>query len=392
MIRSYSYRLYPNRTQARALARLLEIHRTIYNDALTERKGAWERCRVSITYKRQADQLKPIREFDEDAAFCNFSSLQHTLRKLDKSFQGFFRRIKAGDKPGYPRYKGRNRFDSFEYTYSDGCKLSNAEGHDKFYVQNVGPMRIKLHRPIPANATIKHVIIKRSLRQWYACLMWEAPDALVPTHEGPQVGIDMGLHHLLALSDGQIVENPRWFRSAQKELRVKQRRLSRCKRGSRRRKDVAFQVAKMHGHIAAKRRDFWHKTTRSLVKTYSLIAIEDMDLRFMTHNHHIAKSACDAALGEFRQLLCEKAVEAACTVVKVNPRNTSQVCSQCGAMVPKTLDVRVHQCPECGLDIDRDVNAAINILALARTGPSKRNVGAVKAVRASRSRRLQATE
>ena len=391
MIRTYRYRLYPNRTQAWTLARLLETHRTIYNDALTERREAWRQCRVSASYKTQAGQLKAIRAFDEEAAFANYSSLQHTLRRLDKAFAAFFRRVKAGQTPGYPRYKGRARFDSFEYTYSDGCKLRDVDGKVRFYVQNAGLMRIKYHRPIPEGATIKHVIIRRQLGKWYAYLMWEAEDAPAPVHNGPAVGIDVGLHHLLALSDGTTVENPRWLRHGLADLRVAQRRLSRRKKGSNRRRKAAFQVAKRHGHIANVRHDFWHKVTRTLADTYSLIALEDLSLAFMIQNEHLALSAHDAALGEFRQMLDYKAEYAGSQVVLVNPRNTSQVCSRCGSLVPKTLDVRVHSCPDCGLTIDRDVNAALNILTLARTGPSGPNVSQ-HTERALRSRRLQATE
>lgn len=391
MIRTYRYRLFPNRTQAKALDTLLETHRTIYNDALTERREAWQRCRVSVSYRMQADQLRAIREFDEYAASANFSSLQHTLRRLDKTFAAFFRRVKAGQTPGFPRYKGRNRFDSFEYTYSDGCKLKRIEGHDKFYVQNVGAMRIKLHRLIPADATIKHAVIKRLLGKWYVCLMWETPDAPAPVHDGPAVGVDVGLAHLLTLSDGTTVENPRWLRKSLADLRVKQRRLSRRKKGSTRRREAAFQVARQHAHITNQRRDFWHKTTRTLTDTYSLIALEDLSLAFMTQSHSLALSTHDAGLGEFKSMILYKAAGAGSRVVLVNPRNTSQVCSRCGSIVPKSLSVRVHDCPDCGLVLDRDTNAAINVLALARTGPSGLNVGQ-QAERVLRSRRLQATE
>ena len=371
MIRTYKYRLYPNRVQKELLDKLLEIHRSVYNDALTERRIAWKRCRVSVSYYAQANQLTASRAIDDDLAFANYSSLQHTMRRLAKSFASFFRRVKAGQTPGYPRYKGRKRFDSFEYTYGDGCKLRLGQ-RVRFYIQNVGELRIKYHRPVPD--TIKHVIIKRSLGKWYACLQWKAPDTIAPVHDGPAVGIDMGLHHLLALSDDTFVENPRWLRGSLLHLRVAQRRLARRKRGSHRRRKAAFQVARRHERVSNQRRDIWHKVTTELVQTYSLIAIEDLPLAFMTHNRSLALSTHDAGLGMFKAMLAYKAEEAGTLLILVNPRNTSQMCSSCGSIVRKGLSVREHVCPTCGLIIDRDTNAACNILELARTGPSGHKV------------------
>jgi len=208
--------------------------------------------------------------------------------------------------------------------------------------------------------------------------MLDLPDPVVPERTGPAVGIDMGLHHLLALSDGTIVENPRWLRQSLAKLRVAQRRLSRRQKGSARRRKAAAQVARLHERVANQRRDFWHKLTRQLVDIYSLIALEDLMLAFMTTNHHLALSAHDAGLAEFQQLLAYKAESAGTQVVTVNPAYTSQACSACGVVVKKNLSVRVHVCPDCGLTLDRDVNAARNILMLAvnsaRTGPPEPNV------------------
>jgi putative transposase len=371
MIRTYKYRLYPNRVQKESLDRLLEIHRTVYNDALTERRLAWQHCHISVNYYSQANQLKSTRSFDDDLAFANYGSLQHTMRRLDNSFSAFFCRLKAGQTPGYPRYRSRKRFDSFEYTYGDGCKL-RLEQRTRFYVQNVGELRINYHRPV--QGTTKHVILKRSLGKWYACLQWEAPDTIAPIHDGPAVGIDMGLHHLLALSDDTFVENPHWLRESLADLRVAQRRLARRKKGGNRRRKAAFQVAKRHEHISSQRRDFWHKITTELVQTYGLIAIEDLPLAFMTHNRSLALSAHDAGLGMFKAMVTYKAEYAGTSLVFVNPRNTSQMCSGCGSIVRKDLSVREHVCPDCGLIMDRDTNAACNILDLARTGPTGHKV------------------
>jgi putative transposase len=287
------------------------------------------------------------------------------LRRLDKSFRAFFRRLKAGETPGFPRFKGRDRFHSLEYRHGDGCKLREEGGHPRFYVQNVGEIRIKLHRPLPEGAHLGHVILKRSVGKWYVCFSVELPDIEPIPHTGPAVGIDVGLKSLLALSDGTLYDHPRWLRASLGKLRVAQRRLSRRVKGSCRWRKAAFQVARLHERIQHQRLDFWHKATRELVDTFGRIAVEDFSLAFMTHNGHLALSAHDAGLGMFRQLLDYKAESAGSQVVAVHPHNTSQRCSGCSEKVPKSLSVRTHQCPHCGLVEDRDINAAINILQLS---------------------------
>ena len=183
----------------------------------------------------------------------------------------------------------------------------------------------------------------------------------------PDVGIDVGLYNLLAFSDGMIIDNPRWLRSNLTALRVAQRRMSRRKKGGTNWRKAARQVSVLHERVANSRREFWHQTTRRLVDTYGNIAVEDLPLAFMTRNGSLSLSAHDAALGMFRQMLVYKAEEAGTRVIAVNPARTSQLCSGCGSVVVKSLSVRTHICPDCGLALDRDVNAARNILALGRS-------------------------
>jgi putative transposase len=252
-----------------------------------------------------------------------------------------------------------------EFKHGDGVKLyQNEKGQTRLRIQNGGDVKVKFHRPLPSDSKIKHVVIKRSLGNWYVTLMveFDAP-ALFP-HTGEVVGIDMGLKSLLALSDGTLIDNPRWLRSSQKRLRVLNRKLSRQKKGGTNWRKTAYQLARLHGKIANQRRDFWHKITRQLVNQYDLISIENLTLGFMTANRHLALSAHDAALGEFRSILTYKAEEAGRQVISVPPQYTSQTCSGCGTIVAKSLSVRVHRCNECGLILDRDVNAARNVLTL----------------------------
>jgi putative transposase len=373
MIRTYKYRLYPNNAQKRALDFLLWQGRKLYNAALEQRINVYKETDNGVSYYDQWAHFRDLRRENPDTlGQLNATCVQQLLRRLDKAFKAFFRRLKAGEKPGFPRFKSRSRFRSLEFRHGDGCKLRfDKSGRALFYVQNIGEIKVKYHRPVPDDAQIKHVVLKRSNGKWYVCLQIEMPAPEPVGSDGPAVGVDVGLESLLALSDGTLVENPRWLRSSLAKLRVAQRRASRRKKGSKRQQKAYAQVARLHERIANQRRDFWHKLTRELVDTHGLIAIEDLPLDFMTGNSHLARSAHDAGLGEFRQLLQYKAEEAGTEVVAVNPRNTSQQCSGCGAVVEKKLSVRVHACPHCGLTLNRDVNAARNILALATNPPGR---------------------
>jgi putative transposase len=389
MRRTYKYRLYPNKAQKQALDFLLWQGRDLYNSALEQCINVYKETGKGIPYYEQWEYFRDQRRASPDTlGKLNATCVQQMLRRLDKAFAAFFRRLKAGEKPGFPRFKGRSRFHSLEFRHGDGCKLrTDRDGRKMFYVQNVGEVKVKYHRPIPGDATIKHVVIKRSLNKWYVCLMLELPDPEPKcstrrggTSSGLVVGIDVGLKNLLALSNGETVENPRWLKSSLANLRVAQRRAARRKKGSKRRQKAYAQVARLHEQIANRRRDFWHKLTRKLVDTYRLIAIEDLTLEFMTQNPYLAQSAHDAALGEFWQLLQYKAEEAGTEVVAVNPRNTSQMCSGCGTIVEKSLSIRIHDCPQCSLKLDRDVNAARNILNLATSPPGRGGQGLTWAV------------
>jgi putative transposase len=377
MQRTYEYRLYPRKREREALDALLEQHREVYNRALEQSKNAYDATGKGQSAISQWPYFRDWRNAYPDL-LINASSLQHTLRRLDKAFAAFFRRVKAGETPGYPRFKAKDRLKSIECTYGDGCKLEYDDYYDRFVlkVQNVGRIKVKLHRFMPTGAKIKHVVIKRKASSWYVFLQREAPDPLPAEPNGlPAVGGDMGLLRLLTLSDGRQIDNPRWLRQSLDDLRRAQRRLARALKGGQNRKDKRLIVAKLHEHVANTRRDFWHKLTYWLVHTYGLIALEDLNLAFMTLNEHLSLSAHDAGLGLFQTLLCYKAVDAGSHVAFVNPAHTSQACSGCGEIVPKDLSVRVHRCPNCLLELDRDENAARNILQLALNAFADPRVG-----------------
>ena len=370
MLLSYKFRLYPNSSQRLALEHILEIHRQVYNAALEERRHAWKRCGVSIRYVSQANQLKDIRSFDDDVVWCNYSSLQQTLRRLDKAFQAFFRRVKAGETPGYPRFKGRGWFKSVCYVYDDGVRLKDG----RVYIQNVGLVRLFQHRPIPDDGTIKMAILKRDrVGNWYVVFQVELPDVDIPLRDGPAVGIDMGLTHFATLSTGEMIENPRWFREAEGQLALLQRKRARHKRGSRRYRELSRQIRRLHEQVANKRRDFQHRLSARLVAEHALIAVEDLNVKGLCRSH-VSKSIGDAAWAQFLSMMEYKAAKAGTLFVRINPNGTTQNCSVCGRHVPKTLSERQHTCPHCGFTAPRDVNAALNILdrGRARTEPPRK--------------------
>lgn len=362
MIRTYKYRLYPNKKQKEMLDFLLEQSRRVYNTALEKSIETYRETKESFDgwpYFRDLRKEEP-----EGLGLLNANSILRTLRRLDNSFKAFFRRVKKGEKPGFPRFKSYDRWKSMAFVYNNGIRLvSDSSNGILLSIQNVGNVKVKYHREIPEDSIIKQVVLKRNANKWHACFMIELPDQILEEREEVSIGIDMGLSSLLALSNGELVENPRWFRTSEKKLRKVQRKLSRCKRGSKNRKKVKESLQRLHEHISEQRRDYWHKVTRDLVDKYTFIAIEDLTLEFMLKNHNLAKSASDAGLGTFTSMLMYKAEEAGTEVIKVNPAYTSQLCSNCGSIIKKDLSVRVHRC-DCGLVLDRDVNAAINILNL----------------------------
>jgi len=367
MIKSFKYRLYPIKKQVAALEAQLNGHRFLYNQALTERKEVYEATGKGINCFSQMIGLLPkFRKENESLSLCNYSSLQQTLRRLDKSFKAFFRRVKAGEKAGYPRFKSADRFNTIAYaTLGDGCQIKE----NRLYLQNVGCIKVKWHRPITDN--IKTLSITRRNNRWYVCFVVECePKPLPKTNK--EIGIDVGLNAFITTSDGRKIEPPKYFRKAERKLAKAQRSLCRKKKGSNRKRKARILVANHHERIANQRLNFCHKTTYSLVQNYDGFAVENLNIRNMVKNRHLAKSISDAGWGMFLAILKSKAENAGRWYQEVSPNGTSQMCSNCGEVVKKSLAVRVHNCPSCGLSLDRDINAALNILQKARIEPSWR--------------------
>jgi len=375
--KAFKYRLYPTRQQEQILVKTLALCRELYNASLEERTEAYRMSKVTITYNQQANQLPEIKELRPELNDIHSQVLQDILRRVEKAMKAFFRRVKAGERAGYPRFKSFNRFDSFTYPQS-GFSLT----HDNHVcLSKIGSIKIKLHRPI--EGTIKTATIKREVDQWYIVFSCEV-EAREPLPESNEaVGVDMGVTHFATFSTGEKIENPRHFRHAQKRLEKIQQKLARCKKGSHRRAKVKRQVAKLHRKTRNQRKDFLHKESRKLVNAYGTIYFENLNIAGMTRRPKpkqdettkeylpngasakagLNKSILDAGWYQFQQYCTYKAEEAGRSVVFVDPRSTSQRCHNCGRVVKKTLADRWHSC-ECGTELDRDHNSALDIKRL----------------------------
>ena len=360
-MRSYRYRLYPNRTQETVLISTLETCRRLYNNALAERRDAWKDERRRIIYREQQGALPGNK--DEYQLRVHSQVLQDVLRRLRKAFDAFFRRVRDGETPGYPRFKGKGKYDSFTYPQS-GFSLLEDGRHLK--LSKIGSFRIKLHRPLEGR--VKTCTIKRDVDQWYVVFSCEVESG-ARSHNGPTIGVDVGLEKFATLSDGTVIENPRFLRESEQTIKKRQRRVSRRKKGSNRRKKAKKKLARMHRKVRNQRNDFTHKLSRQLAENYSTITFEKLNIINMVKNHYLARSIVDASWNKLIQYTTYKAEEAGGKVVLVDPKNTSQMCSRCGMLVKKDLSVRIHSCWNCGLTIDRDLNAALNIINRSGWGP-----------------------
>jgi len=364
MITTYQYRIYPTTKQRLTFESNLEACRNLYNQALNQRKEAYETLRKGLTYLAQANQLTPFRQEFPFWASLHIDTLQDTLRRLDKAYQAFFRRVKNGENPGFPRFKGKGRYRSVTYSHLAKTLIIPVKGRlARIVVPKVGQVKIRLHRPLP-DGQIKTLQIVRKASGWYANITVEMAD--VPKVDIQSlVGVDVGLESFLTTSDGEKIENPRHWRKTEKKLKRLQRRVARCFPGSRRRAKMRERLAKCHERIVNQRRDFHDKTAHRLYSQYDAVAVEALKITNMVQNHHLAKSISDAAWGNFILTLGSKAENAGYHLLKVSPKGTSQKCSGCGETVKKSLAVRIHRCDFCGLVLDRDHNAARNILRAA---------------------------
>ncbi len=369
MVLTYRYRLLPTKSQHRALEAILESQRQLYNAALQERVEAYRKAGISRTYFDQSRALTEWRRDDPEAAALPVNLQRATLKRLDEAYRGFFRRLESGGKPGFPRFRGKGWFDSFGFREFRG--ISFEEGRLRF--KGVpGTLRLHLHRPMPAAAAVRSCTFRQDVKGWHIGFAVELPTP--PLRGGDRaVGIALGITTFGALSDGGVIPSLRAARRAARRLRIAQRSLSRKAGGSSSRRKTRVEVQRCHAATARQRANHLHQAGARLVRDYDVIAVEALGVKALARGT-LAKDVHDSSWARFISLLAYKAARAGARVVEVDPRNTTQDCSGCGAMVQKGLGDRQHDCPHCGLSIDRDLNAARNILYRAVVGSGPRNV------------------
>jgi putative transposase len=364
--KTYKYKLKPTPEQEWELGRVLGLCRWLYNTALEQRIVAYRRCGVTLTCYQQQAELPDLKAAFPEYAGIHSQVLQDVLARLDKTYQAFFRRIRVGQTPGFPRFQGRNRYNSFTYKqFGNGATLDNGF----LVLSKIGRVAVRWSRPL--EGAPKTVTINREADGWYVCFSCaDVPvQPLSPT--GQETGIDLGIEAFATLSSGTRIFHPGWYRKAERALKTAQRRVSRRKKGSNRRRKAVTLLAKAHQKVRRQRQDFHHKTALDLVQQNDVIYHENLQPANMVKNHHLAKSITDAGWGAFLIILTYKAACAGRRIVAVNPAYTSQTCSGCGVIVLKGLSVRWHSCPACGTSLHRDHNAAKNI---ERAGQALRGV------------------
>jgi putative transposase len=349
-----------------ALTGMLGAFCDLYNACLQQRIEAYQRRHVSLRYGNQAAELKAVREADERLGGYSFSAEQQVLRRLDKTFSAFFGRIKRGAKPGFPRFRAKARFDSAEFRVGDGLTIRKTKRIGIVGIQ--GEIKVRWHRALPVEAKVGAAVISRSCGKWYVCFQIEMSDAVAEVRDVNQVGVDLGLTSLVALSNGETIATPQHTKLASKRQRRLQRSLSRCKRGSKRRWKAKVRLARHSAQTANQRRDFSHKLSRKIVDRFSHIAMEDLNIKGLAGGM-LAKSVHNAAWNQLVQHISYKAACAGRTLKLVDPRGTSQTCPDCGVIKRKTLAERMHRCMNCACTLNRDVAAARIILMRADFGP-----------------------
>ena len=370
-IRSYKYRIYPTGKQAKQMQFVLDTCRRVYNYFLEQKITAYKTDKTSISCYTQIKEIPKLAVKDEVVKEVYSQTLQDVPRRLDKAFQGFFRRVKTGSVAGFPRFKNKDRYNSFSYPQSNGSFKLTDDG--KLYLSKIGCVKIAYHRKAEGNWKTCNVK-KYSNGKWYVVISTEQ-ESVSKINTKPSVGIDLGLKVFASLSDGTTIKRERFFKAEEDNLAKAQRKLAKQKMGSRERKRAKKVVSKIHDRITNKRNNFTHQISRRIANKYGTICIEDLNIKGMMEKPTLKigdkdisakpthRSISDVAWNQFVNQLIYKAEEAGGLVVKGNARGTTQRCSACGKKVPKDLSVRIHEC-SCGHTEDRDLNASKNILAV----------------------------
>ena len=382
------YRIFPTKGQSHQLDETLETCRLVYNSFVHWRTFEYETAEKSVgRYEQEAaltqwkHKVSDGKKEHPELSDVHAHLLQNVAHRVDLAFRAFFRRVKAGENPGYPRLKGNGQYDCFCFKqWGNGIQFKNGN----LWLSKIGEIKCKVHRPLLGTA--ETCCLRRVNGKWFACITCAVEPFALPVSE-ESVGIDVGLKTFAALSDGTFLENPRFFRTEEAALAKAGRKQAKTKNRSPVRKKANKVLARIHERVRNRRHNFAHQTARRLVNQYGMIAIEKLAVKNMSRapapkpgvenegqylpngasqKSGLNKSILDAAWSQFRSILTNKAESAGRDVVAVHPASTSQKCSGCGYQASKTLKERWHLCPMCGASLNRDTNAAINILAIAR--------------------------
>ena len=386
MILVHRHLLDLNRAQHGRMVEVLALQRGLYNAALQERRDAWRLSRTSISYEDQTASFTEIRGFDTAHAALPHSMGRWTLRRLNDAMKGFFKRVKAGQKPGFPRFRSEARFDTFGMADTDGCRIQGA----KLLIKGFdGAIRMRMHRPIPDGTVLKGLSFTREGRRWFVQLTLEVPVLAKHVRHGTVCGVDVGIERLATLSDGSFHANVRPRSARRAELKRASRALSRAKHGSRRRRALKARLASLQRHVANVRRNHLHHVSKAIVDAHEIVAVEKLNLRNMTRSasgtlaepgtnvaakRGLNRALADAAPGRLIEMIRYKAERAGGMMIEVRAAGTSQECPLCHAKVAKALSQRRHVCP-CGADMHRDHASALVILerglsAIAEAAPA----------------------
>lgn len=374
-IKCYKFRLFPTRAQETGLNTTLNTLRLVYNTLLNERKFLYETTGIGISQYSQEKHFAGWRKDFPELAGVHSHLLQNAALRVNLAFTAFFRRVKSGETPGFPRVKSVGTYDSLGFKeFGNGVSFKRGN----LYVSKIGEIKGKFHRTI--DGTPKTATIRRQSGKWFVCIACEIhPEILPKSFE--TIGLDAGLNSFMALSNGEFIDNPRFFRKDEKSLAKAGRKQAKTKKRSRERKKANKVLSRIHERIRNRRHDFVHQTARRLVNRFGIIAVEKLNVRGMVKNHCLAKSISDASWSMFRTVLTNKAESAGREIYAIDPVYTSQDCHACGYRAKKKLSERWHLCPMCGASLDRDTNAAINILnkAINLTGTTVSQVTPVEA-------------
>ncbi|PKP53790.1 MAG: transposase [Bacteroidetes bacterium HGW-Bacteroidetes-1] len=360
MNKTFKYRIYPTKSQVKKLNDNIRACRFVWNTFLNERKVLYETEKKQISCFDQTAKLTELKKEFPFLKNAYSQSLQQIVIKLDLSFKSFFRRIQNGETPGYPRFKGCYRLSSIYFTqFGKGCKIANG----KLAVSKIGDIKLVYHRELigtPKTATIK----RTPTGKWFVSICCETDNTILQTND-LSVGIDLGISKFATFSDGTVIENPRFFKEEEIKIKKAQSKTDKLVKGSKERFKARKVVNRIYERLSWKRDNFSHQESRKVINKYQNIILEKLEIYKLIHNGYPNLNKCitDVAWNKFTSLVQYKAVEAGRTVILVNPKNTTKTCSQCGKIVDKSLSERVHNC-SCGLVLDRDLNAAINILRL----------------------------